>query len=244
MISGVDFGVAAGITTTIQLAALGSLILFQLLFSIFFFRRKKQESEEKLKTSKLEQQAEQAARDERLTLTERYTKSIAGLNATLKELNISVREVSDHVKHMQGLMDEKMSILIDEYIGELSLPMVHELVNLIFSSARDRVLIFCNEIIKNNHILENEIEVKRRIKFFIQQEYQKDHNRLRIFKYKSIPICSGMNMDWRQTLIDGIESRIMDVQNGDQIAARNLDNFIKDSFESFKNELKEKIDSL
>lgn len=53
-----------------------------------------------------------------------------------------------------------------------------------------------------------------------------------------------MNMDWRQTLIDGIESRIMDVQSGDQIAARNLDNFIKDSFESFKNELKEKIDSL
>lgn len=78
----------------------------------------------------MEQQAEQAARDERLAITERYTKSIAGLNATLKELNISVREVSDHVNHMQGLMDEKMSILIDEYIGELSLPMVHELVNL------------------------------------------------------------------------------------------------------------------
>lgn len=240
MISGVDFGVAAGITTTIQLAALGSLILFQLLFSIFFFRRKKQESEEKLKASKMEQQAEQAARDERLALTERYTKSIASLNTTLKELNTSVRAVSDQ----QGLMDERISILIDEYIGELSLPMAHELVNLIFSSARDRVLIFCNEIIKNNHILENEIEVKRRIKFFIQQEYQKDHNRLRIFKYKSMPICSGMNMDWRQMLIDGIESRIMDVQSGDQIAARNLDNFIKDSFESFKNELKEKIDSL
>jgi hypothetical protein len=108
-------------------------------------------------------------------------------------------------------MEDKLSILTDEYVGELNWVMLNEIVDLTLNSARDRILLFCGELVRNNHILENEIEVKRRIRSFICQEFTKDYSRLKLFKYKNVQVSTAMDPVWRDILIDGIENKILEV---------------------------------
>lgn len=239
----IDFGIATGITSPMQFFALLLLVLFQIVFFIFYLRQKKQESDQKHSDAELEQRVEQAQRRERLLLTEQYTKSVANMNETLKDLNETQTKTQQQLVQLKELFDGKLETLTNEYIGEVSQTMANELVNLTMDSAKNRILLFCAELIKNNHILDNEQEVKNRIQFYINQDFTKDLIRLKLFRYRSKAISSAMEPEWRDNLIKGIQDRILKVQQGDVVVTRNLDNFIKDSFESYKTKLKESIDS-
>ena len=127
--------------------------------------------------------------------------------------------------------------------------MTIELIELTLDASKNRIILFCAEVIQNNHISENEKEVNNRIDSFISQEFSKNEQRLSLFKYYGTPLSEGLDPDWGGCLARGVKLRIIAVQQKERkgechydniIEQRNLNNFIRDSFESFKVNLKKK----
>lgn len=253
--TGIDFGVAAGITSPIQLYALGLLIFISIVIMVWVYISKKQaqkEAQQKAADSvKLNKQLEEASRKERMQTTELYTKSLHELTTVINNLDSHVNSLDNHLNDVQNAISnlkeaiaQKLDVLTNEYIGELNYTMTMELIDLTLNSARDRILIFCQDVIKNNHISENEIEIKKRIKNYLYQEFQKDSNRLKLFRYGGVQLNTKMNPQWRTTLHDGIVEHLWSTGQSEVVSLRNLENHIKDSFERFKNEMKDSIEEI
>ena len=239
--NGIDLGVAAGITTLIQLGALALLVLTSIAIIIFLYKKIKAENTQKTELARMKQKEELEQRNERLNITNQYARTIADLTHALNITNDNYTKLQEVLSQLKINFDERLLVLTNEYISELDETMTSEIVSLTLDSSRDKIILFCIEVIQNNHIMENQTEVEHRLNSFICQLYAKDVQRLKLFRYQGITLDKAMSSDWRGAIVKGVKTRVLAMSEPDAMAQRNLNNFIKDSFESFKIELREKV---
>lgn len=239
--NGVDLGVAAGITTLIQLGALALLVLTSIAIIIFLYKKIKAENSQKTELARMKQKEELEQRNERLNITNQYARTIADLTHALNITNDNYTKLQEVLSQLKVNFDERLLVLTNEYISELDETMTSEIISLTLDGARDKIILFCSEVIANNHIMENQIEVEQRLHSFISQQYAKDVQRFKLFRYQGITLDKAMDLNSRDMITKGVKARILNMQDPNVMAQRNLNNFIRDSFESFKVELREKV---
>lgn len=239
--SGIDLGVAAGITTLIQLGALALLVLTSIAIIIFLYKKIKAENSQKTELARMKQKEELEQRNERLNITNQYARTIADLTHALNITNDNYTKLQEVLSQLKTNFDERLLVLTNEYISELDETMTSEIISLTLDSSRDKIILFCMEVIQNNHIIDNQAEVEHRLNSFMCQLYSKDIQRLKLFRYQGISLDKAMGSSWREQVIKGVKARVLSISESDSMGQRNLNNFIKDSFESFKVELREKV---
>lgn len=247
--SAIDFGVATGITSIVQLGALGLLVLVAIVGIVFFYKKTKQESEQKNSQAKLKQEEGLEQRQERVDMNRRYISLVNDLSHTLNTTNDNYIKLQETLLSFKENFEDKLSVLTNEYISELNETMTLELIELTLESSKNKIILFCAEVIQNNHISENEKEVNNRIDNFVSQEFSKNEQRLSLFKYSGKPLNEALDPEQQNCLAKGIKLRIIAVQQKEKkgechydnvIEQRNLNNFIRDTFEGFKVNIKRK----
>lgn len=129
-------------------------------------------------------------------------------NKPIVEMAAAIKEVSENVVRLNNVLDRTFK---NAEVKEAQT--VKNIISLSFDSLKSSVIGYCNNIVINNNVVENEALIKVNVAKFISTEYYKLYSLLSAYEFENINTASKIKEEWINELTNECIGIIYDGQD-------------------------------
>jgi hypothetical protein len=162
---------------------------------------------------------------------QRNKKESLKISASLKFQNAIYQQLKNDEKLNKEILNY-FKIVSMRYTNEISEAQMRILVEKILEASKFAIKSYTTKIMKENHILGNEIEIRSKIKQYISNRYKTDLLAFREYYFKCDSIDKSVSDGWCEDIIEMITSIVFNTKSD-----RTLQTSLTNKFDAYKNQM-------
>lgn len=141
-------------------------------------------------------------------------------------------------------LTDKISILVNQYSDNISLPMVEAILTPILQNGRRELAMFVDDIISRNNLVEERQSIENRILMIIENIWKQNNTWLSKFKYKGVILSTFVNDTWKVQINKVIIRTIYDDCLKPEKRRKNVKTYLEIEFENIFHDSLRKMEKL
>lgn len=139
--------------------------------------------------------------------------------------------------HTMDKIEMYLKILSNKYTEEVTERQLPVLIKECMGHCRESIIVMGSAAITRNDVVNNEREVRAKLKQFINNHFHSATVNLSLFKWKGRLISEFLNQDWCEQTIDGVSEIVINTTRKDKGEAyRQLGSFMDQKFDHYTTE--------